>query len=56
MIDDLLKRLTDTDRERARRQIYRECRRCGTSLRSDDNRCTVCGSTEISRHVIGEGR
>jgi len=32
--------------------IVRECRRCGTSLSSDDDICPECGSTESAQFEI----
>lgn len=32
--------------------VFLECRRCGTTLDSESDRCRACGARDVARYVI----
>ncbi len=50
LIDDILDRIRRSDgpQERARTDVHRECRACGTAVSQDEATCPTCGSTDIA--------
>lgn len=32
--------------------VFLECRRCGTTLDSETDRCRACGASDVARYVI----
>ncbi len=35
-----------------RPDVFRECRRCGTTIEADTDDCPVCGSTDIATYQL----
>ena len=44
--------LGDRDAAEESGDVILECRRCGTTLDSETDRCRACGARDVARYVI----